>query len=44
MTVGDFGAIRSLAGADLARFKAGIARINLVLAQARPKTRVAEID
>ncbi len=43
MTVGDFGPIRSLSGSDLARFKAGIARINLVLAELRPKTVVAKI-
>ena len=42
MEVGDFGAIRSLAGADLARFKAGIARINLVLSELRSKALVAE--
>lgn len=44
MKVGDFGPIRSLTGADLARFKAGTARISLVLAQLRPKTVVAAID
>ena len=42
MKVGDFGAIRSLAGADLARFKVGIARINLVLSEMRDKALVAE--
>ena len=44
MEVGDFGPIRSLSGSDLARFKAGIARINLVLAELRPKTVVATIE
>ncbi len=42
--VGDFGPIRSLAAADLARFKAGIARINLVLGELRNKATVASIQ
>lgn len=41
MTVGDFGPVRSLAGRDLARFKAGIARISIMLGQLRPKTVIA---
>lgn len=44
MKVGDFGPIRSLNGPELARFKAGIARINLVLAELRPKTVVATAE
>ena len=42
--VGDFGPIRSLGGSDLARFKAGIARINLVLGELREKALVASIE
>ena len=42
--VGDFGPIRSLAAADLARFKAGIARINLVLGELRNKAVIASIE
>ena len=42
--VGDFGPIRSLAAADLARFKAGIARINLVLGELRSKAVVASVQ
>ncbi len=41
MSVGDFGPIHSLSGSDLARFKAGIAKISLVLAELRPKAVVA---
>ena len=44
MEVGDFGPIHSLSGANLARFKAGIAKINLVLAELRPKAIVATVD
>ncbi len=44
MAIGDFGPIHSLAGADLARFKAGIAKISLVLAELRPKALVATIE
>ncbi len=42
--VGDFGPIRSLGGSDLARFKAGIARINLVLGELRDKALVASVQ
>lgn len=42
MEVGDFGPIRSLGGTELTRFKAGIARTNLVIAASRPKTVVAQ--
>ena len=44
MEVGDFGPIRSLSGADLARFKAGTARINFVLGELRPKALVAKVE
>lgn len=44
MEVGDFGPIHSLSGADLARFKAGIARINFVLGELRPKALVAKVE
>lgn len=42
MKVGDFGPIRSLSGSELAQFKAGIARTNLVIAEIRPQTVVAQ--
>lgn len=44
MKVGDFGPIHSLSGADLARFKAGIAKISLVLAELRPIAVVAKAE
>ena len=44
MKVGDFGPIRSLTGPELAQFRAGISRIDLVLAQMRPKTVIANIE
>jgi len=44
MEVGDFGPIRSLAGADLAQFKARAARINLVLGELRPRTLIANVE
>lgn len=44
MSVGDFGPIRSLTGSELARFKARIARINLVLAEMRPATVIATVE
>mgnify|MGYP000285563482 CR=1 FL=1 len=43
MQIGDFGPIHSLSGPELARFKAGIAKISLVLAELRPKAVVATV-